>query len=86
MKDRLGRALPPSNIGKTTIQTARQAAKAAGVRLYSKAGLTLALGLLRRGAEGARATPLPPRPMTVVKSRPGRSLADHFARHGKSDG
>ncbi|WP_156396208.1 hypothetical protein [Caulobacter sp. Root343] len=49
----------------TTIQTMRQAAKAAGVRLYSKAGLALAVGLLRRGADGARAAPLPPRPTVV---------------------
>lgn len=86
MKDRLGRALPPANIGKTTIQTARQAAKAAGVRLYSKAGLALAVGLLRRGAQGAQAKPLPPRPVQVDKSRAKRSLTAHFAAQAKNDG
>lgn len=86
MKDRLGRDLPPDNIGKTTIQTARQAAKAAGVRLYSKAGLALAVGLLRRGAQGARAKPLPPRPLTVEKSPAKRSLAAKLAPHAKNDG
>lgn len=71
--------------GQTTIQTARQAAKAAGVRLYSKAGLALAVGLLRRGAEGARALPLPPRPVTVTTRAKG-ATARTLAHGAKNDG
>lgn len=69
----------------TTIQTARQAAKAAGVRLYSKAGLALAVGLLRRGAEGARAVPLPPRPLMVTVPRPKGATARRHPRGEKND-
>lgn len=69
----------------TTIQTARQAAKAAGVRLYSKAGLALAVGLLRQGAEGARAKPLPPRPIMVTVPRGKGATASEFSPNAKND-
>lgn len=34
----------------TLIQTAREAAKAAGARLYSRQGVALAVGLLKKGS------------------------------------
>lgn len=71
---------------KTTIQTARAAAKAAGVRLYSQAGLALAVDLLRRGADGARAKPLPPRPVLVTRPPVARAVRSEFPSRGKNDG
>lgn len=43
----------------TLIQTARQAAKITGVRLYSGRGLALAVALLKKGATSGVAAPSP---------------------------
>jgi len=44
--------------GTTVIQTAKQAARSAGVRLYSREGLALAVERMRKGAAGERTAPL----------------------------
>lgn len=46
------------HLGTTVIQTARQAAKSAGVRLYSRQGLALSLDRMRKGAAGDKTAPL----------------------------
>lgn len=43
----------------TLIQTARQAARIAGVKLYSGAGLVLAVALLKKGATLGVVAPSP---------------------------
>jgi hypothetical protein len=44
---------------RAVIQTAKQAAKSAGVRLYSREGLALAVSLLKKGAAHGVAAPAP---------------------------